>query len=185
MAKATHKGTCQVCGAVQKLPRGRLAAHGYTTKWGFFSGTCSGSHHLPFEQSKNLIDSCIVSAQASIDSAAHELVELAAQSDVCHIRQYINGKWQWSQVPKAEIIETSPNRYVFAPELGTLPKRVGRQDIGHHSNKTVESAIIYHNNTDHGWRRELENRIKDTKQYVDWQTERARAWTEQELLPIK
>ena len=40
--KATHDGECQLCGRMQKLPDGRLAKHGYTTRWGFFQGVCPG-----------------------------------------------------------------------------------------------------------------------------------------------
>jgi hypothetical protein len=47
--KATHNGTCQACGRKQAYtPRG-IANHGYTTRWGFFSGTCAGSNHAPLE----------------------------------------------------------------------------------------------------------------------------------------
>lgn len=53
--KATHSGTCQLCGREQKLPGGRLSLHGYTTRWGFFSGVCPGSTWLPFEVSADRI----------------------------------------------------------------------------------------------------------------------------------
>ena len=49
--KAKHIGTCQICGSAQKLPGGRLASHGYTVRWGFFSGICAGTNHLPLEES--------------------------------------------------------------------------------------------------------------------------------------
>jgi hypothetical protein len=52
--KATHYGTCQLCGSLQKLPSGVLAIHGYQVDWNQFHGTCSGSGHPPFEQSKDL-----------------------------------------------------------------------------------------------------------------------------------
>jgi hypothetical protein len=32
-----------------------LAKHGYTTRWGFFSGTCPGSDHQPYELSCDLL----------------------------------------------------------------------------------------------------------------------------------
>lgn len=64
-ARATHKGHCQVCGACQKLPGGVLAKHGYTTRWGFFEGTCPGSGHLPFERDKSLIEAAILRVRES------------------------------------------------------------------------------------------------------------------------
>ena len=51
--KATHYGTCQLCGSLQKLPSGVLAIHGYQVAWNQFHGTCHGTGQLPFEQSKD------------------------------------------------------------------------------------------------------------------------------------
>lgn len=52
--RATHYGTCQICGSLQKANRktNRLADHGYTLAYGFQSGTCTGSGELPFEVCK-------------------------------------------------------------------------------------------------------------------------------------
>ena len=51
MTKATHNGTCQACGRSQAVrANGRLAKHGYTVDYGYFSGTCSGSDKAPLEQ---------------------------------------------------------------------------------------------------------------------------------------
>ena len=50
MTKATHTGTCQACGRTQvQRATGHIAKHGYTTTWGFFNGTCSGSEHGALE----------------------------------------------------------------------------------------------------------------------------------------
>jgi hypothetical protein len=54
--KATHYGTCQLCGSLQKLPDGVLALHGYQVEWHQFHGSCRGSGHLPFEQSKDIAE---------------------------------------------------------------------------------------------------------------------------------
>jgi hypothetical protein len=64
--KATAKGTCQICGATQKLPGNVLAKHGYTKEWGYFKGTCHGSSELPLQVSCELIKSFIPSLQQSI-----------------------------------------------------------------------------------------------------------------------
>lgn len=48
---ATHKGTCQICGRIQKLPKGLLSLHGYQVEWGMFNGVCDGATNLPYEQS--------------------------------------------------------------------------------------------------------------------------------------
>lgn len=54
--KATHYGTCQLCGSLQKLPNGVLANHGYQVEWNEYVGICRGSHHAPFELSKDLAE---------------------------------------------------------------------------------------------------------------------------------
>jgi muconolactone delta-isomerase len=67
--KATHIGTCQLCGCTQMLPNGRLAKHGYTVEYGWgFSGTCSGSGQLPFETSKDFVTKMVLDMEKSIAS---------------------------------------------------------------------------------------------------------------------
>lgn len=89
--KATHDGTCQVCGNYQKLPGGNLSKHGYTKQWGFFSGTCWGAENLPFEQSKDLIDLSIARAKQSLADTEAESAALKAG------RQFEDGK-AWAHV---------------------------------------------------------------------------------------
>lgn len=48
------------------LPAGRLSNHGYTVKWGFFSGVCTGSFQLPFEQSCALIADAVRKMEENI-----------------------------------------------------------------------------------------------------------------------
>ena len=50
----THRGTCQTCGSVQAIDisKGTVAKHGYTTDYGFFNGTCTGSSIAPLEVAK-------------------------------------------------------------------------------------------------------------------------------------
>lgn len=54
--KATHYGTCQLCGSLQKLPNGVLANHGYQIHWHEFHGTCPGSGQLPFEVARDFAE---------------------------------------------------------------------------------------------------------------------------------
>jgi hypothetical protein len=67
--KATHIGTCQLCGCTQMLPSGRLAKHGYSVDYGYgFVGTCIGSGELPFEVSKDFIVKVVADMQKQIDT---------------------------------------------------------------------------------------------------------------------
>jgi hypothetical protein len=54
--KATHRGHCQCCGRVQKLPGNLLSKHGYTVDWGYFNGVCWGAHHRPLEEDRTIMD---------------------------------------------------------------------------------------------------------------------------------
>ena len=63
---ATHYGTCQLCGSLQKAPGGRLAKHGYDVAYGFFNGVCRGSHELPYEVSCDLLVAILAGIKVSI-----------------------------------------------------------------------------------------------------------------------
>lgn len=69
MPKATHNGTCQVCGRVQAVGvnSGNLAKHGYTVQWNFFSGTCEGADRAPMEKARGY---CDATRQRLLDTAA-------------------------------------------------------------------------------------------------------------------
>tara|TARA_R100001460_G_scaffold27881_6_gene55924 strand:+ start:5346 stop:6236 length:891 start_codon:yes stop_codon:yes gene_type:complete len=60
MTKATHNGTCQVCGRTHARKAKGLAKHGYTVEYGFFNGTCDGSDELPVEESVEILDRTVV-----------------------------------------------------------------------------------------------------------------------------
>lgn len=81
MHKATHRGECQGCGAKQKLPGGRLSKHGYTKRFGFFEGTCPGSGHRPFEQSKDMVRKFMAKANEELAQLELEIAELETSTD--------------------------------------------------------------------------------------------------------
>lgn len=57
---ATHRGNCQVCGHQQHVMGETLAKHGYTVKFGYFKGTCRGSHKKPLQVERTITDDTIV-----------------------------------------------------------------------------------------------------------------------------
>lgn len=63
MTKATHNGTCQVCGNVQ-AHNGSMAKHGYTVDWGFFNGVCRGSDRPALELDKSIAEQTILDCNA-------------------------------------------------------------------------------------------------------------------------
>lgn len=68
MAKATHRGSCQLCGAVHKInaQTGCIAKHGYNVKYESFVGTCPGSDALPYEKSRDALPAAIDITKTSI-----------------------------------------------------------------------------------------------------------------------
>jgi hypothetical protein len=60
--KHTHVGTCQACARKHAvgITSGNLAKHGYTTRFGYFAGTCSGSDKAPLEISREFADRIVI-----------------------------------------------------------------------------------------------------------------------------
>ena len=65
--KATHNGTCQVCGRLQAVRPYGLAHHGYTTSFGYFQGTCRGSRENPVETHIDLLTSTVAKVRAAAE----------------------------------------------------------------------------------------------------------------------
>jgi hypothetical protein len=62
----THTGHCQACAHVHAvgITSGEIAKHGYTTRFGFFMGTCSGAGHPALEVSRAYADEMIARLEA-------------------------------------------------------------------------------------------------------------------------
>ena len=83
MTKATHNGTCQACGRTQAVKaNGRLAKHGYTVDWGYFSGTCTGSDKAPLEHATDHNEEIVARLMAHGKKLAAATVENTTQIPV-------------------------------------------------------------------------------------------------------
>ena len=80
MNKSTHKGTCQVCNAIQKIQNNgsnSVFTHGFTKREGWWmNDECYGSSHQALEVSCNMVKESI--ARASV-SRKHLEADLLAQ----------------------------------------------------------------------------------------------------------
>jgi hypothetical protein len=86
--KATHRGTCQCCGRLQKLPGGLLSKHGYTVDWGYFNGVCWGAHHQPLELDRKILDGAILRLNEEAEYAlTHDPVNVVC--NVARERRYV------------------------------------------------------------------------------------------------
>lgn len=72
--KATHQGTCQACGRIQKLPKGVLAKHGFERPWGSRETEgCYGTNELPFELSCEITKDALKSHEELIAARTEDL----------------------------------------------------------------------------------------------------------------
>jgi hypothetical protein len=187
MAKATHYGHCQVCGSRQKLPGGLLAKHGYTTRWGFFSGTCHGSGHLPFELDTSLIEAAIERAQFDRTVILDEAAEVRTQADPdgCWVHAYYASnerggsgyRWIRTQISYGD----GPCRTISYWHPGD--GRPARWDqLGYYESRDLVEAARWSNAR--YAKSYLEPRAKGLAEYAQWQQARLVGWAPKDLEPV-
>lgn len=173
MAKATHSGTCQACGSIQKLPNGYLSNHGYSVQWGFFAGICQGARRLPFEQSCDYIKTCIARAEESIlrnEKAIQDTQSNTSTNSEYH--KYVKEKgggyrvWVDAEVKNGEI-------HFENEKIPSI--RLGMYGDDYAIARSLDAKRIT-------W---LEKQISNLKEYIDWQKSRIKDWKEQPLIPVK
>lgn len=74
--KATHYGTCQICGRKQKAPHSLMAKHGYTVDGGYFNGTCFGSDEKPFELDRSVLGQEMLRLSKNITKRTEHLAKV-------------------------------------------------------------------------------------------------------------
>lgn len=131
---ATHKGTCQACGRLQKLPKGRLSNHGYTVDWGFFQGVCSGAKALPLEEDRSVLDATVAALckRASEWEASDEL-PLPVVTDY---RTYIGRK------PKRTACKSFREWLRLADPVGRNPYFAENRDARHREIRHAWEGVV-------------------------------------------
>jgi hypothetical protein len=180
MKPATHRGSCQICGNVQKLPDGVLSKHGYTKQWGFFSGTCPGSGWRPFEVAFDRIQGAITDtrqAVARLEAEAAALrtapVELPAATAPFH--DY-NGRL-------GGYVESTVTVYADAERSVRFVLPSGRIEPGSRYScfGPVEAAVVKLREQRCG---RIARAVGQREQYIAWQEQRIREWAPAELQPV-
>lgn len=193
MGKATNKGTCQCCGSVQKLPNGNLSQHGYTVDWGLFQGVCQGAGHLPFEQSKDLVDHFIAEAHQYVAEINEKIVEASNSVDDCKVwfRNYHPATYSRKAFHLWEQRAILCDRWFEDNERFTIWKWVesgddkrnvnrGKTDTGG-CKKTIEEAVKFENAK---YVEHLEKKRQGIFTYIKWQQDRISGWKVQPLLKL-
>ena len=194
MAKATHYGHCQCCGALQKLPSGLLSNHGYTVEHGWFEGVCYGARHLPFEQSKDLIEGLIKRAQERAQELRKEADEYLANPSANGIKRHVyvkndrygSGNYQWIEdniFKVTKYYDDSNDSYIVfywdeKHSFGFGPDRAA--EYQHFEN--LADAVKHERGQ---WYNFLLKKAAETDNYITWQQERIKNWKPAELEEIK
>ena len=201
--RATHAGTCQACGRIQKLPHAVLAQHGYTVAHGFFSGVCQGAGHPPFEVSCALVAQFIERARVASAGFATRAAVLRAPATepVAWVHNYerhpdtgMSG-YVWRLVDLQFDIRSAGDssfaRYFYmAPGTSRVATPVdvrhgldtyGMPDVKH-GPVDQRLAIATHLNA----RRAdpLDKERGQIERYIAWQTERVRTWVPAPLVAL-
>jgi len=199
MTKATHQGTCQCCGRMQKLPNGKLSKHGYTVDHGWFQGVCLGAGELPFEQSTDLIQSLIEATENHITETQKKIEEIRTSEDSKNVWNHAyrshrecgygqRSGYYWEQ--RELIIEPSHSEeydnasWIYsegeAKPTGFLATQA---DFFRKGEKTLTEIVKEQN--EKYIQRVLLPEIKQAEGYITWQEERIKNWKPAELTPIK
>lgn len=203
--KSTHRGHCQLCGSLQKLPKGMLSLHGYTVAHGFFSGVCNGARALPFEQSMELIAHHVELAKDAIKRIKQTQHELRTTIDadtkmwistyVKDLHGYCRGGYQHEQVTLTAVLD-APEADGWQRIHYDFTDCTGRTG-DHHSNgfkgvapyemkgatcEELRRATVLKYNALHA--DGMEREVRQLKAYVSWQTDRCKNWSVKPLLTL-
>ena len=187
--KATHIGSCQACGNVQKLPGGRLSLHGYDVRWHFFNGVCRGAKELPYEQSFDLIEKFIEQAQDNKTAVEAQIEQLNQpnRNGIAWVHEYYEADathrsgYRWRQ---AEIIqEQKPldeGRFYTVEYYVDHKEKHHRIDRGY--NLTIWQVADILNAV--YIKQVLQPRVDELTRYIGWQKQRIAEWKLTDLTPV-
>jgi hypothetical protein len=207
-SKSTHQGHCQVCGRPQMLPGGKLSKHGYTKRWGFFSGVCSGADHLPFEQDISLIEGMIkwsTKESASLVTRAEQLEQPATEAvGVCHVYmshrdapqviRWGRSEYEWVQgaIVKKDMghglkwaVQVDSGRFKGL-EFGIGDPGFQWDAVNKCSIEITPLMVASHHNADYA-KRSVRPKAEQLAKYADWQRKRIEGWVPhpEKLIPVK
>lgn len=193
--KATHTGTCQCCGATQKLPGGTLAKHGYNVTWGYFNGVCQGAGHLPFEQDYSLIQTFVRYAGERLANlkTEQETLRKPAETPTAWVHQYRNGGFKtksayfWGQVEVICRLHTLPDGHTFNTfhyVKGEREEKLGFYPDYSKGEAAPANALEAATLLNMKRAESLEETVKGVQSYIAWQAGRITSWKPGVLTPI-
>jgi hypothetical protein len=185
MTKATHSGHCQACGSLQKLPGGVMAKHGYTVRWGFFSGVCRGSGRRPFETHTDLIAEMIGVAKGQSTFLRNEAAKWSriVTEPKAWKREYVPASGGFPSTYRWSYLDLSLNEHGRVVFTGTDGKAEHASNVvGYSVDLTSTSEVAAAMNAKY-----VEHLLSDAKGsdgYVKWQQARLKTWKPEPLLAV-
>lgn len=159
---ASHRGTCQVCGRLHKMPNGVMSLHGYTKDLGFFMGSCQGSFRPPYELDRKFVGKSIESAGGTLEELNGKIANVYAL-DASKLQGWYRARikkgqrtdrvWMFGTFEETE----GYNSYTFTSRNGKLVNKgtFYRQSIAEYIEGWNES-----------YAEKLERQAKQAKDYV-------------------
>lgn len=188
--KHTHTGRCQICDSRQAVDvvKGTVAKHGYTKRWGFFTGTCWGAGHEPLETNKDLLAQAIALSGEAV--ARFQLaIDIVTRERGVHgyINEWVKGEhgaqgnYQWVRVVFTETpYEHAPDvMQIGAVEVrdGIIQDRAVKYDGYGVATAAAAAAKARRLRID-----DFKATQKQHLDYIKWQTERLHKWHATPLL---
>lgn len=193
--KATHTGECQSCGSRQMLPGGVLAKHGYTTKWGFFSGVCAGSGHGPFETHTDRIAGQVAAVEREVAATAAEVAALKDEASeanngssawVSRYSAYLGYHWVRADIEVScftiPASGSEPERNVYSAKSRVADgksEKITNYDFGSSSRSDLRYWVHYCNST--YAERHLLKLNASRRDWLKWQAGRLAGWKQRPL----
>jgi len=140
MAKATHNGICQVCGALQAVnPKtGNLANHGYSVMWHSQHGTCPGSRQLPIQVSSDLAEKTAKGLEAKMNQLRHDV----EHEEITKVKVTRRGPWGREELMVTREEFKDPSDFAWAEACQrTLREMTFRADLYEECVKQIKSRI--------------------------------------------
>lgn len=192
MKTSTHDGHCQICGKTQRLPGGMLAKHGYQVHgrskggWGgYFSGECWGSHHMPYEESCELVKLSIERAHKDIAALEEQIAKLEVPATEPKSIFKLHSKYFGSaETPcTIETVEREDRTYTEKFICYQYDGKEHRASCLQYSLYGDALEIADKLNRQAADRRR--RKIEGIKQYIEFQTERVTNWKPAPLIARK
>lgn len=110
--KATHKGQCQFCGDIHKLPNGKIAKHQYAQHESAFPDKCPGSGFLPYNQTCSEITTNLIPQIHDRIAEIHTQIENVETETKLFYYSVYHSKSTTRSWEKGELKELAPSEFV-------------------------------------------------------------------------